>query len=380
MKKIRTVHFITKLELGGAQINTIYTYEHLDETRFEVFLISGPGGMLTDKVNKKERFIIIENVVRQINPILDLKAFFQVRRILKKIAPDIIHTHSSKAGVIGRMAAFSLRRKGKPRTVHTVHGFPFSPYQRFLKRKFFEWSEKIAAIITDHFVFVSQDDIEIARRKKILKRENFSLIRSGFPLVKFQGKSKDIKALRAKYGIPPEAFVCGIIAPFKPQKGLFNLIAAAHEVLACRKDVIFFTAGDGDLRPAIEAELKQRGIFENFRLPGFIHEIEEVIDMFDIGVSTALWEGLPQSIIQLRLKKKAVVAGDIPGNREVIKDGQNGFLVDVNDHRKFAEKILYLLENKAERDRLARYKEDFSQWDADYMVKAQEKLYLTLND
>jgi glycosyltransferase involved in cell wall biosynthesis len=102
--------------------------------------------------------------------------------------------------------------------------------------------------------------------------------------------------------------------------------------------------------------------------------------MFDIGVSTALWEGLPQSIIQLRLKKKAVAAGDIPGNREVIKDGQIGYLVDVNDHRKFAEKILYLLENEAERDRLARYKEDFSQWDADYMVKAQEQLYLTLND
>ncbi|MCI0470723.1 MAG: glycosyltransferase, partial [Candidatus Aminicenantes bacterium] len=139
MKKIRVVHFITKLELGGAQINTIYTYEHLDESKFEVFLLSGPGGLLTDKVCWKERFIILENVVRQINPILDMKAFFQVRRVLKKIAPDIIHTHSSKAGIIGRLAAYSLRRRGKPQTVHTVHGFPFSPYQRFLKRKFFEW-------------------------------------------------------------------------------------------------------------------------------------------------------------------------------------------------------------------------------------------------
>lgn len=378
MKKIRVVHFITKLELGGAQINTIYTYEHLDDTRFEVFLISGPGGMLTDKVSKKERFIIIENVVRQINPLQDMKAFFQVRRNLKKIAPDIIHTHSSKAGIIGRMAAFSLRRKGKPQTVHTVHGFPFSPYQRFLKRKFFEWSEKIAALITDHFVFVSRDDIEIAGRKKILKRDNFSLIRSGFPLAKFQGKSKNKTALRAKYDIAPEAFVCGVIAPLKPQKGLFNLIEAAHEVTAHRKDVIFFIAGDGDLRPIIEAELKKRGIFENFRLPGFIQKIEEAIDIFDIGVSTALWEGLPQSIVQLRLKKKPVVASDIPGNREVIKERQNGFLVDVNDHREFAAKILYLMENIAERDRLAQYQEDFSLWDADFMVKAQENLYHSL--
>ncbi|MCI0470434.1 MAG: glycosyltransferase, partial [Candidatus Aminicenantes bacterium] len=176
----------------------------------------------------------------------------------------------------------------------------------------------------------------------------------------------------------PDAFVCGVIAPFKPQKGLFKLIEAAHEVTARRKDVIFFIAGDGDLRPIIEAELKRRGIFENFRLPGFIQEIEEAIDIFDIGVSTALWEGLPQSIVQLRLKKKAVVAGDIPGNREVIKERQNGYLVEVSDHRGFAEKILYLMENKAERDRLAQYQEDFSQWDADFMVAAQEKLYLSL--
>jgi len=96
-KKTKVVHIITKLELGGAQINTIYTYENLDKSKFESFLISGPGGILTDKVNKKENFFIIHDLVRQINPIKDLKALFQLRKLMKKIKPDVVHTHSSKS-------------------------------------------------------------------------------------------------------------------------------------------------------------------------------------------------------------------------------------------------------------------------------------------
>ncbi len=378
MKKIKVVHIITKLELGGAQVNTIYTYEHLDDTEFDVYLLSGSGGILTGRIQKRDKFIIIKDLVREINPVKDMRAFSQIKRILKKIKPHIIHTHSSKAGIIGRIVALSLRRKGIPAAIHSVHGFPFSPFQSFLKRKLFEWTEKIAARLTTHFVFVAKDDIRIARKKKILKKDNYSLIRSGFPLGKFLTKIKDTKSLRAKYNIRERDFVCGIIAPFKPQKGLFHLIDIAELVLAKRKDVVFFTAGDGDLRPEIEAELKKRDIFNHFRLPGFIFAIEEAIDLFDIGISTALWEGLPQSLVQLRLKRKAVVVSDIPGNREVVRENRNGYLVDVSDHKVFAQKILYLIENPGERERLALFNEDFSHWDADFMVRAQEKLYRSM--
>ncbi|MCK4763452.1 MAG: glycosyltransferase, partial [Candidatus Aminicenantes bacterium] len=378
MKKIKVVHIITRLELGGAQVNTVYTYEHLDDSKFEAYLLSGGGGMLDDRVEKKENFIIVPDLVREINPVKDIKAFGQVKRILKKINPDVIHTHSSKAGIIGRFVASRLRKSGLPAAVHSVHGFAFSPFQSPLKRKIYKWIEKIAAPLTSHFVFVAHADVDIARQENILKKDNFSLIRSGFPLTKFTAKNEETKALRKKYQIKEKDFVCGIIAPFKPQKGLFHLIEIAVRVLNKRKDVIFLIAGDGELRGEIEAELKKRGIFENFRLPGFLFDIEKAIDIFDIGVSTALWEGLPQSLIQLRLKKKAVVASSIPGNREVIKDNKNGFLVDVLDYESFAGKILYLLENKEEREQLGGFAEDFSAWDADYMVKVQEELYLSL--
>ncbi len=377
MPRIKVVHIITRLELGGAQINTLYTFEHLDEGRFEVFLLSGAGGILTDRAGENPRFFIVKDLIREIRPLRDIKAFLQIRRRLQEIAPDIVHTHSTKAGILGRLAAFFMGASGNPKTIHSVHGFPFSPFQSFLKRNFFTWAEKIAARITNHFVFVSNDDIALARQEKLVK-DNYSRIRSGFPLEKFLTKGADIKSTRETYGIRDTDFVCGIIAPFKPQKGLFHLVEIAAEVVKSRKDVVFFMAGDGELRGDIESALKNKGIFENFRLPGFIFGIEGIMDIFDLGVSTALWEGLPQSLVQLRLKKKAVVASNIPGNREVIRDNKNGLLADVFDHKKFAEKILYLMENEAERRRLADFNEDFSEWEADFMVKAQEKLYISL--
>jgi glycosyltransferase involved in cell wall biosynthesis len=241
-------------------------------------------------------------------------------------------------------------------------------------------AEKLVSRLTGHFIFVSKDDIETGKKIKLIE-ENYSLIRSGFPFKRFQTKRQD-SALRKRYDIKETDFVCGIIAPFKPQKGLFHLIEIAERVLKSgknKRNVVFMITGDGDLRDAIESKLKEKGIFEHFRLPGFVFDVENFIDIFDLGISTALWEGLPQSLVQLRLKKKAIVASNIKGNREVIQENKNGFLVDVHDYETFAEKILNLIANDNERERLAEFDaEDFSPWDADSMVKEQEKLYLHL--
>lgn len=386
---MKVMHVITKLELGGAQVNTVYTYEHLNRNSFEAWLISGPGGILTDKVKEKDHLIIIDELVRPINPWNDFKAYLRLKKIFKEIKPDIVHTHSSKAGILGRLAA---RAAGVPVIIHSVHGFSFSPFQSFVKRNLFIAAEKWVAKKTTEFIFVSSDDIDTAKEKKLIKG-NYSLIRSGFPFEKFQKRSTGTAAQRAVYSLEPEDKVCGIIAPFKPQKGLFHLIEIASRVIMGLKkrnqdnnttakistNVRFIITGDGALRPQIEEKLKEKGIWDYFRLPGFVFDIENAIDTFDIGMSTALWEGLPQSLVQLRLKKKAVVASDIPGNREVIRHGKNGFLVDVKDYDGFSEKVIQLLTDRALCQQLSEYsEEDFSDWNADHMVKVQEELYVTL--
>jgi glycosyltransferase involved in cell wall biosynthesis len=385
-KKYKVVHVITKLELGGAQINTIYTYEHLDRELFDAYLISGPGGILTDTIKEKKNFIVMDNLIRAINPLKDFKAFRQLVKYFKSIKPDIVHTHSSKAGIVGRLAA---RVANVPVIIHSVHGFSFSPFQSFLKRTFFVTAEKLVSRLTSHFIFVAADDVETARSKKLI-RGNHSLIRSGFLLERFltktaeQKEQKKQKELRSAYRIEENDFVCGIIAPFKPQKGLFHLIEIAERVIKSKKvaqinkNIVFMITGDGALREEIENRLKEKGIFENFRLPGFIFDIQDAIEIFDLGISTALWEGLPQSLVQLRLKKKAVVASDIPGNKEVIRDGVNGYIENVFQYDAFAEKILELMGDQQKRRRLAHYDDNFSEWDAGYMVRKQEELYISL--
>ncbi|HEX7502791.1 MAG TPA: glycosyltransferase family 4 protein [Acidobacteriota bacterium] len=373
--RITVVHLVTRLELGGAQLNTLYTAEHLDPLRFDVYLLSGPGGMLHSRLSGADRLLVVPALAREIRILKDLQALVQLVRLFKRLKPQIVHTHSSKAGILGRLAAYLA---GVPVIVHSVHGFSFSPFQSFGRRNFYLLAEKFCRRLTSHFIFVARGDIDLARRHKLVTG-NFSLIRSGFPLEKFLGRPADPAELKKRCALPSDGFVCGTIAPFKPQKGLFHLAAIAALVIQRNPAVIFFIAGDGEQRQELEAELRRLGIAANFRLPGFIPDVENAMDCFDIGVSTALWEGLPQSLVQLRLKKKAVVASDIPGNREVIRDGENGFLLPVAEHGRFADAILRLAADAGLRRRLGDFgSEDFSEWSATVMVARQEELYQRL--
>ncbi len=383
MNRIRVIHLITKLELGGAQRNTIFTCENLDRKRFDVFLMSGEGGILKPDISKinagrndsNDRFVYIKDLIREINPLRDLRAYRCMIKEFNRLKPGIVHTHSSKAGILGRLAA---KKANVPFVVHSVHGFSFSPYQHILKRTIFRIFEKFTARFTDHFIFVSKGDIPAGEKLGLFKRSSYSLIRSGFDFGKFLNVKSDIAEIKKKYNIKESDFICGVIAPFKPQKGLHNLIRIAENVLRRDKRVLFFIAGDGGLRKELESELARSGIRDRFRLPGFINEIEKVIPVFDLGISTALWEGLPQSLVQLRLLKKAVVATDISGNNEIVKNGLNGFTVKVNNITEFADKILYLKDKEGIRNSFASYDEDLEDWDGNAMVNSQEELYISM--
>lgn len=373
-QRIPVVHMITKLELGGAQINTLKTCKSLNKKKFKTTLLCGGGGILDTQIKTLDKCTIIKDLIRSIHLYHDIKAFFQIRKELNRIKPLIVHTHSSKAGIIGRFAAVI---SNTPVIIHSVHGFSFSPFQPCLKRNLYKWLEKKIARRTSHFIFVSQHDIKTAQKLNLIGN-NFSLIRSGFRLEDFSKYKSDTEKLRNQYEIKRNQFVCGVIAPFKPQKGLEHLIEIASLILKKTKNVVFFLAGDGYLRSHIEKELTKRNLLEHFRLPGFIKNISPVIDMFDCGISTALWEGLPQSLVQMRLKKKCVVVSDIPGHQEIIQHNKNGFIVDVFDHITFAEKIHFLMNHRREKNRLANFSDDFSNWDADFMVREQEELYFRL--
>jgi glycosyltransferase involved in cell wall biosynthesis len=374
-RKIIVAHIITRLELGGAQLNTLYTVEHLDPELFSTVLIYGPGGLLDDQAAGRANLFSLAALGREINARRDLRALRGLAALLKKIKPDIVHTHSAKAGVIGRLAARWLR---VPVIIHTFHGFSFSPWQPLGQRKAYWLAERMLRPLTSHVIFVSSADMRQAECLGLLGKSS-SLIRSGFPLARFRSSPGDKLAFYRQYGVAEDRLVCGVVAPFKPQKGLFHLLDIAARVISRNPRVIFFLAGDGELRPGIEAEIERLRLRDHFILPGFLRQIEKALAGFTIGVSTALWEGLPQSLVQMRLLKIPLVASAIPGNSEVVIDGQNGYLVDVRDHQRFAERILTLAEDAELRRRLANFAgEDFADWEATVMVRQQEELYLSL--
>lgn len=376
-EKIKIIHLITKLELGGAQINTLFTFKNLDKKIFKTYLLSGKNGILNKDLKNNPNCLIIKNLIRPLNPVKDLLCIFELIKSLKKIKPDIIHTHSSKAGIIGRIAAWLCK---VPIIIHSVHGYPFSPYQFFLKRYLYITIEKMVSKITSSYIFVSKSDLKTAKRLN-LKLNNFQLIRSGFPFEDYKNKYDKKEFINQKYALRENQILIGIIAPLKPQKGLFHMIKVAQLVLEKRPDVIFFIAGDGKLRFKIEKELKKLRIFANFRLPGFLFNIPTLLNRVDIGLSTAIWEGLPQSLIQFRLKKIPLVVSNIPGNSEVVKDQKNGYLIHLNNHQEFADRLIQLIENPQLLRKLGDFaNEDFTEWDASHMVQLQEELYKKLID
>jgi glycosyltransferase involved in cell wall biosynthesis len=359
-RRLRILHLITRLELGGAQLNTLATCRGLDPKRFEVFLANGPGGPLVPEGLAADRWRAVPHLERAIRPAGDRRALAELRELMRELRPDIVHTHSSKAGILGRWAAAQAR---VPLVVHSVHGFAFAPGQPWLVQAVYHWLERQVAPLTSHFIFVPRADLERAAELK-LTHGNASLIRSGFALDRFRGGAGERTTVRRELALPDNAVVCGVIAPFKPQKGLHRLLDIAALVVARDPRVHFVIAGDGGLRRQIEAGLAERGIAGHFRLPGFVTRVERIMEGFDIGVSTAMWEGLPQSLVQLRLRGLPVVVSDIPAHREVVREEGNGFLVNTADPETFAERILRLAGNPELRRRLGGYAgDDFSEWD-----------------
>ena len=385
MDKTTVVHIITKLELGGAQQNTLFTVAHLDRNAYSPVLISGIEGILVDEAKqlKDVNIYFLSELVREIKPLKDLKALVKIRRVLKQIRSDvqsskvIVHTHSSKAGIIGRWAA---RLAGIRLVVHSVHGFSFNDYQPTLVRALYIFLERITARITTAFVTVSGADREEGIRKGIFKKDDVILIRSGIDIEQFGDLPDDRISLRGSLGIDQDAPAVAMIACFKPQKAPLDFVRVAKRVLDEREDALFYLVGDGLLRPQVEKLIEELNIGDKIVLLGWRRDIPEIMHSIDLLVLTSLWEGLPRVLPQAMASSVPVVATNVNGAPEAIRDGLNGYLLPPGDIAGMAKKIVYLINNPDEARAMGRkgrkLVEEFDVWK---MVKQQEVLYQNLS-
>jgi glycosyltransferase involved in cell wall biosynthesis len=372
--KAKVFHVITKLELGGAQKVTLMMLERLPRDRYEVGLVTGPEGILVESANRIPflSHFWIPNFVREVRPIQDLLALFELWRVFRRERPNIVHTHTAKAGILGRLAA---RLAGVPIIFHTYHGFGFNDFQKRIVRTFYIWLERITGKVTTQTVVVSFATGHTAEARGIVRKGNWMLCRAAIPLDEFMQPGSRRTKLR-EWKIPEDKVIVGMIACFKPQKSPVDFIEVAARVLKETARAHFVMVGDGELRPAIEARIHELGIASQVTLLGWQQDMPQVYRNLDIVMLTSLWEGLPCVFFEAMACELPIVATDVDGARDAIVDGGNGFLHPPRDIEGMAKSAIKLIQDPALRETMGRQgKNRVMEFDINTSVATLEAAY-----
>jgi glycosyltransferase involved in cell wall biosynthesis len=351
---LKIAHIITRLIIGGAQENTLFNCADLiHDFSDEVLLLTGPAtgpeGSLMERTAGTIPTQIVPHLTRNILPYHDLQAYFELRKMLNDFQPDVVHTHSAKAGILGRAVASRLKKR--PVIVHTVHGAPFYPYQNVLVRTFYQQCERWAARRCDKIICVADAMTELMTAADIAPRELFTTIYSGMDTTPFLQSDLPSESLRStvrrELGLTDNDIVVGKIARLFRLKGHEFVIAAAKQIIESVPNVKFLFVGDGILMPKHRAEIARLGLEKYFVFAGLVppERIPAMISAMDIVVHTSLREGLARVLPQALLAGKPVISYDVDGAREVVVNGETGFLLPPKSVGKLAEAVVQLAQN-----------------------------------
>lgn len=353
VEPVRVLHIITRMILGGAQENTLLSVEGLNRLgQYDVTLATGPEtgpeGELLTRARSNTPLFIVPDLCRNIHPLRDLRSLVQLYRMIRAGKYHIVHTHSAKAGVLGRIAA---KLAGTPIIVHTLHGLAFHEYQPWWINRLWRIVKKACAGITDHFISVSDVMKDKAIAAGIARPDKFTTIFSGMELDWFLRVDADPLEARRELGIPDDALVVGKIARFFPLKGHEQLLAAAPEVIRRHPEVRFLLVGDGVLYDELRARVRALGILDHFVFPGLVERerIPRMVAAMDILVHTSLREGLARALVQALAMGKPCVAFDLDGAPEVVISGSTGYLVQPGDPASLSDSISSLLSDPEKR-------------------------------
>lgn len=343
---MKTAHIITRMIIGGAQENTLHTVEgqHSDYGD-DVMLITGPTlgpeGTLIPRAEQGGFDIkFVPELQRSINPFREYSAYRALVKVLKEYQPEIVHTHSSKAGILGRAAAEKLKLP----CVHTIHGAAFHFGQNPIAYHTYVAAEKWAAKRCDHFITVCDAMTDQYVAAGVAKREKFTTVHSGFDVEPFLNPKTSREEIRKSLGFQPNDIVVGKIGRLFHLKGHEFVIQAAQQIASKNKNIKFMFIGDGILRQQYEAEIEKAGLKDRFHFTGLVPptQIPELIQAMDIAVHTSQWEGLARVLPQALIAGKPVISYDVDGAKEVVITGETGFLLERDSVEELGESILKL--------------------------------------
>jgi len=386
---MRIVHVITRMILGGAQENTLITCEGLRARGHDVTLITGPplgpeGQLLARALGGGYTVIVVESLRRAIHPVRDARAYWAVARLLRRLRPDVVHTHSSKAGILGRRAAARIRRKrpdelGSLKIVHTIHGLPFHRYNSRLANGLYVLLERQAARRTDAFISVADAMTEQALAAGVGRPEQFTTIYSGIEMDAFLTPPADVAGFRESLGLGGDDVLVTQVSRLAELKGHEYILAAAARITDSR--VHFCFVGDGRRRGRIEKAIRKANLQARVHLTGMLppEKMPLVMHASDVVVHCSLREGLARALPQAMLAGKPVVAFDVDGARELV-DADTGVLLAPGD----AAGLKLAVETLAETPQLRRHlgeqgrRRAGARFDHERMVARIEALYKRL--
>ena len=343
---MKIVHVITRLILGGAQENTVLTVEGLHH-RYgdDVTLISGPavgpeGDLFQRARDQGLKVIVMPELVRDLDPLTDVRAYCRLRDVFRSMKPDVVHMHSSKAGIIGRWAAWHEKI---PAVVHTIHGLPFGPSESRVRNFLYTHLERWAARRCHAIVSVCDAMTEQALAAGVGRREQFQTVYSGMDVDSFLNPPRTRDEVRAELGLKDHEVAFATVARLFERKGHDDLLAAAPTILKANPNVRFVWIGDGLLRDHLIAETERLGIRPAFHFVGLVppERCPELLGAIDAVVHPSLREGLARVLPQALLVGRPIISYDVDGAREVCLP-ETGILLNPRDIQGLSASILKL--------------------------------------
>ena len=379
--KIKILRIITRLNIGGPAIHVILLTEGMSRGFIETQLVAGSPdsseGDMSDIAREKNlNFIMIPELRRKIG-LSDIPAFFKILKTIRDFKPDIIHTHTAKAGTLGRIAALV---SGVPVKIHTFHGHVFDGYFSPLKARIFMLIEKVIGIFTTKTIAVG-DNVknEIVNQLKIVPKEKCVVIRLGFDLGKFLENEKYKNYLRNKIKVKESTILIGIVGRLVPIKNHEMFFDVASELLKddSMPDVKFVVIGDGERAEYLKNYVIEKGLKDKIIFHGWIKNIEEAYTDLDIVALTSLNEGTPVSLIEAMASGKPVISTDVGGVKDIVREGYNGLLVKSEDVKEFSDKLKSLIKDREKRMELGKNGRIFasSTYNKERLINDMENLY-----
>lgn len=351
---IRVMHVITRLDMGGSAQNTLQTCLNLDPGRYRIMLVHGPAhesrmtaaekaavaAGIQDAENRGVQVRRIPSLIRRIHPLLDMSAFLVLLALMMREKPTIVHTHTSKAGILGRAAARLAR---VPIVIQTPHGHVFYGHFGRGLSKLFLGLERLTARYTHAVVALTRSEHRDYLNYGVAGPEKLVTIHSGVDIERFGRRSPDAAAKKKALGLNPDCALVGTVGWLLPVKGPHHLLRAMAAVLQQGHDAQLAFVGKGDMESALRSEARISGLAERVHFIGWRRDIADILPLFDVFVLPSLNEGMGRVLVEAMAAGRPVVGSRTGGIPDLVRDGENGLLVSVGNVNELADAIGRLL-------------------------------------